>query len=49
MAKAGYFASRWKGRLRLPPENSRVQPLPGRAVRGPIALSKAVVRCFFDG
>jgi hypothetical protein len=49
MAKAGYFASRWKGRLRLPPENSRVQPLLGRVVRGPIALSKAVVRSFFDG
>jgi hypothetical protein len=44
MAQVGYFVSRWKGRLCLPPENSRAQPLPGRIVRGPIALSKAVVR-----
>ena len=44
MAKAGYFVSRWKGGPRPPPENSRPQPLPVRAVCWPIALSKAGAR-----
>ena len=49
MAKAGYFASRCKGRLCLPAENSRPQPLPGRPACGPIALSKAKARVPSDG
>lgn|GEM_PF-3441084 len=49
MAKAGYFASRCKGRLCLPAENSRLQPLPGRPACGPIALSKAKARIPSDG
>jgi len=49
MAKAGYFASRCKGRLCLPAENSWPQPLPDRTGCGPIALSKAKARVPSDG
>jgi hypothetical protein len=49
MAKAGYFVSRCKGRLCLPAENSRPQPLPGQTGCGPIALSKANARVPSDG